>query len=152
MPHEAMIHSTRTFDRSFRAPLERLYTAWESAEARAVWGSPDPSIVIAMRAADFRVGGEDVSDCVMDGTVVATVRSCWLDITPQRRVVYTETISEGETVQGVSLISAELRAEGAGSRMVLTLQTVAFDGSGLEKGVVDGWTAGLESLAAFLDG
>ena len=152
MSHESMIHTTRTFDRSFRAPLARLYAAWTSAEARAAWGSPDPSIVIRMRAADFRVGGEDVSDCVMDGVAVATVRSCWLDIEPERRVVYTETIAEGETVQGVSLVSAELRAEGSGSRMILTLQTVAFDGSGLEKGVIDGWTAGLDSLATWLDG
>lgn len=146
MPHESLVHATRTFERTFSVPVSRLFRAWESPDERALWGAPDPAVSLRYHAADFTPGGEDVCNCVVGDQVVATVRTRWLDVTPPRRIVATETIADLERVQGVSLFSVELLPDGPGSRLVLTLQTVAFDGSGLERDVVVGWSAALDHL------
>ncbi len=150
MPHEAMVHGSKTFERVYQASLTALYEAWENPAARAEWGSPDPSVTLRMRAADFSVGGEDIAECVIEGEAAYIVRTRWLDIVPERRILSCETIADRDHTLGSSLISVELLAHGRGSRMVLTVQTVAVEGSGLEEGVVTGWSAALESLAAWL--
>lgn len=150
MPHETLTHDTCTLERTFRAPLSRLFAAWQTVEARAAWGAPSPDVTLRYRAANFTAGGEDVADCVVGGEVIFTVRTRWLDIVPERRVVSTETMSDPERVLGVCLVSAELLASGTGSRLVLTVQTVAFDGSDLPQGVLQGWTAALDHLAVWL--
>ena len=67
-------------------------------------------------------------------------------IVMDRRIIYTEVISEPGKVQGMSLVSAEFIPAGSGTRLVLTLQTVAVDGSDLLDGVETGWSSALDRL------
>jgi hypothetical protein len=48
----------------------------------------------------------------------------------------------------MSLVSAEFIAEGTGTRLVLTLQTIAVDGSELLAEVEIGWISALDRLGA----
>ena len=49
-------------------------------------------------------------------------------------------------MQGVSLVSVGFEADGASTRMTVTLQTVAVDGSPLLDEVIGGWNAALDRL------
>jgi len=53
---------------------------------------------------------------------------------------------------GGSLVTVEFFGDDRQSSLVVTLQTVALDGLGLEAGVVEGWTGAMELLAAYLAG
>lgn len=147
MTHKTMVHRTSTLERTYGAGPARVFRAWEDPDVRRIWGSPSDEVTIRNDAADFRVGGEDIQSCMVEGEAVATVVGRYLDIVPESRIVYSESISEGETLLGVSLVSAEFIAAGSGTRMVLTLQTVAVDGSDLLEGVEAGWSSALERLA-----
>jgi len=92
------------------------------------------------------VGGEDVQTCLVQGHPVATVFGRYHDIVPDARIIYTEVIRDEACLQGMSLVSAEFIADGSGTRLMLTLQTVAVDGSDLLEGVDAGWSSALDRL------
>lgn len=150
MTHNLIAHRTTTLERSYAASPARVFNAWENPELRRVWSSPSDEVQIRNDAADFRVGGEDIQSCMVEGYAVATVVGRYLDIVPGARIVYSESISEGTTLLGVSLVSAEFITEGSGTRLVLTLQTAALDGSDLLEGVEEGWTSALDRLGSEL--
>ena len=146
MSHETMVHRTVTMERVYSASPARVFDAWADADKRRLWGSPSDEVEIRNDAADFRIGGEDVQACLVGGEVVATVTGRYHDIVPDVRIIYTEVISEPSGPMGMSLVSAEFMASGAGTRLVLTLQTVAVDGSDLLEGVEAGWVSALDRL------
>lgn len=150
MTHETMRHRAETMERTYAASPARVFRAWEDPEIRRAWGSPSQDVQIRNEAADFRVGGEDVQLCMAGEKVVARVVGRYLDIVANARIVYSEAISEGYTLLGVSLVSAEFIAAGSGTRLVLTLQTAAVDGSDLLDGVVAGWASALERLGGMV--
>jgi uncharacterized protein YndB with AHSA1/START domain len=94
-------------------------------------------------AADFTVGGEDVTTCLAGGEAVAVVRGRYHDIVPDKRIVYTEIIASMDTLEGACLVTAEFLNEGVGTRLVVTLQTVALDGSTLLEEAQQGWGSAL---------
>lgn len=148
MSHETMVHRTSTLERTYDASPARTFHAWADPDIRRVWGSPSDEVEIRNEAADFRVGGEDVQTCLVGGEAVATVVGRYHDIVPDKRIVYTEIISDPAALMGMSLVSAEFIAQGRGTRLVLTLQTVAVDGSDLLEGVEAGWSSALDRLGA----
>ena len=150
MTHASMMHATRVMERTYAASPARVFRAWEDPEVRRLWGTPSDEVEIRNDAADFRIGGEDVQSCMVGGEAVATVVGRYHDIVPDRRIIYTEVISEPGTLQGMSLVSAEFIPAGNGTRLVLTLQTVAVDGSDLLDGVAAGWTSALERLGGMM--
>jgi uncharacterized protein YndB with AHSA1/START domain len=150
MTHASMMHATRVMERTYAASPARVFRAWADPDIRRLWGTPSDEVEIRNDAADFRIGGEDVQSCLVGGEVVATVVGRYHDIVPDRRIIYTEVISAPGTLQGMSLVSAEFIPAGNGTRLVLTLQTVAVDGSDLLDGVAAGWTSALERLGGMM--
>lgn len=146
MSHQSMVHRTATMERTYAASPARVFAAWADPEIRRLWGSPSDDVQIRNDAADFRVGGEDVQTCLVEGDPVATVFGRYHDIVPDARIIYTEVIRDEASLQGMSLVSAEFIEDGRGTRLVLTLQTVAVDGSDLLDGVDAGWSSALDRL------
>lgn len=150
MSHQTMVHRTSTMARNYAASPARVFAAWADPELRRLWGSPSDEVELRIDAADFRVGGEDQQACLVQGEEVALVTGRYHDIVEDRRIIYTEVISEAGALLGMSLVSAEFIPDGSGTRLELTLQTVAVDGSDLLDGVEEGWTSALERLGAQL--
>lgn len=150
MTHSSMAHRTTVMSRAFGASPARVFRAWADPELRRRWGSPSDEVEVRNDATDFRVGGEDVQSCLVGGVTVATVASRYHDIVPERRIVFTEVIREPDRLQGISLVSAEFIALESGTRLVVTLQTVAVDGSELLEGVEVGWASALDRLGVQL--
>jgi uncharacterized protein YndB with AHSA1/START domain len=138
-------------ERTYAASPASVFHAWADPQLRRLWGTPSEEVEIRNDAADFRVGGEDIQSCLVGGEVVATVVGRYHDIVADRRIIYTEVISEAGVLLGVSLVSAEFLPSGTGTRLVLTLQTVAVEGSDLLEGVAAGWSGALDRLAQQLD-
>ena len=150
MSHQTMQHGTVTLERTLKASPERVFGAWADPEQRRIWGSPSSDIELRIDAADFSVGGEDVSTCLMGDQAIAIVRGRYHDIVENRRILYTEIIADMAARQGACLISAEFLPVADGTRLVLTLQTTALDGSDLLEGVEAGWESALERLATLV--
>lgn len=117
-------HATFTLERSYPVPPSRVFAAWADQSAKARWFVPDGTHEL-----DFRVGGrETVGATAPDGTALS-VTSTYHDIVPQRRIVYSSTLSGGATLATVSVTTVELAGEGDGTRLVLTEQGTFLDGA-----------------------
>jgi uncharacterized protein YndB with AHSA1/START domain len=150
MSHDMIRHGTVTIEKTYAASPTRVFGAWAEPEMRRIWGIPSDEIDLRIDAADFSVGGEDVSTCMMGDQALAVVRGRYHDIAADRRIIYTEIISSMDALEGACLVSAEFRPDGQGTRLVLTLQTAAVDGSDLLEGVQEGWESALLRLGAML--
>lgn len=150
MSHETIQHRTTTMERHLKATPARVFEMWADAEKRAVWTSPSSEIHIKMEAADFSEGGRDISLCYMGDEVLARVIADYHDIVANKRIVFTETISDMETRHGVSLVSVEFQEQVGGTGLIVTLQTLALDGGPLLEEVVMGWESSLASLEGVL--
>ena len=109
------VHATRRMERTYAASPASVFNAWADPQLRRLWGTPSEEVEIRNDAADFRVGGEDIQSCLVGGEVVATVVGRYHDIVADRRIIYTEVISEAGVLLGVSLVSAEFLPSGTGT-------------------------------------
>ena len=128
-----------------------MFAAWADPEAVRQWGSPSDDVTLRHEAADFRVGGEDVTICVVAGEPAFRVRARYHDILPDRRIVFTEAIEEwGGQRLGASLVSAEMAPTGRERACASPSSRRRFDGSGFEADVGTGWSASLDGLGRLL--
>ncbi|MEM6849467.1 MAG: SRPBCC domain-containing protein [Pseudomonadota bacterium] len=148
--HNAMAHSTVTFERTFAASRAHLFDAWRDPAKRAIWGAPFDGVNITYTEVDFRQGGRDVCECVA-GDERFDITTHYFAIDDDTLIVSADTLFIGGAVQGVSLISAEFFDQDAGSRLALTLQTVGIGGSRFESELEGGWRHALDAMALLLD-
>ncbi|MEH6808292.1 MAG: SRPBCC domain-containing protein [Hyphomonas oceanitis] len=150
MSHDTIRHDTVTMERTYAVSPAHVFDAWADPEKRRIWGSPSDEIDLRLDAEDFSVNGEDVTSCIMGEEAIAIVRARYHDIVPDSRIIYTESIAGLEALEGVSLVAAEFLPDGPGTRLVLTLQTLAVDGSDLLAGVQEGWESALLRLGTLV--
>lgn len=139
-------HANFTVERTFDFSPARVFAAWEDVETRSRWAVPAGDELVFAEA-DFRVGGRDVSKCGPAGDLSFLIETLYEDIVPEERIVITERVTHGGTRLSVSLMTAEFKPAGPNTRLVLTHQMVALDGSGIAEGSEAGWTEVLENLA-----
>ncbi|MEZ5755632.1 MAG: SRPBCC domain-containing protein [Paracoccaceae bacterium] len=141
--------ATLSFARTVAAPPETLWQAWTAPAARAVWAAPTPEVEVAFLEADSRVGGREVSLCHVAGEADIRCDVGWLVLEPGAplwRSVNSEVIARGGVVLSAALVTAEVRAEGEGARIGVTVQLSSLGGE-MEAGYRAGFEAGIGNLA-----
>lgn len=144
-------HDTIVFERSFACPLSMLYEAFADPVARARWGIPGSGAVIIYDKEDFRVGGTDYSRCGLKDDPRFHVEAIYLDIVPESRIVYSETVTEGGNRLSAALQTVEMSSKNGRSHLTVTVQIAAFNGADMAAGVRHGFGAALENLARELE-
>ena len=140
-------HATFSLERRYPVPAARVFAAWADPAAKARWFTPDPA---AGHQLDFRVGGREVAHGGPDGGPVMTFESFYRDIVPGERIVYSSTLSAGDSVMTVSVTTVEFRPAEGGTRLVLTEQGTFLDGQEEPAWREQGTAAQLDALAAEL--
>jgi uncharacterized protein YndB with AHSA1/START domain len=151
MTKRSVKHATIVLERRYAASPARVFAAWADPASRLRWGPPSDTAAIAFLETDFRVGGRDVSKCGSKGSLVFHVDTRYEDIVLEQRIVMVETVSTAEARLASSLITVELKAEGAMTRLVLTDQIAAFDDSDMIADSKAGWSASLDNLTKELN-
>lgn len=146
MTPRSVLHSTFQIERTYPVPPARIFAAWADPAAKGRWFAPGGSHEL-----DFRVGGREVVRSPREDGTVLTYESWFHDIVDGERIVYSSTLSAGDTPATVSLTTVELRAAGEGTELRLTEQDAFLDGqeepAWREQGT-GGWLAALgEELA-----
>ena len=149
-------HADFTIERSFKASPARVFAAWAKAEARATWFVGGHGWSQLIREFDFREGGrERVVGRKGTGTI-SDFRASYVEVIPDRRIVFTYEMLLNDVRVSVSLATIELWPEGKGARMKLTEQgayLVAYDPRGDDNGSRERGTRELlDNLAKYLDG
>jgi uncharacterized protein YndB with AHSA1/START domain len=141
-----LAHATLIMERTYKAAPARVFAAWESVEARLRWSAPTEATKIVYDRAEFREGGVDVSRCIEPGLADFVAEVHYLNIQRDSRIVFAESVRQGGKQMSAALISVEIAPKPDGAYLLLTMQIAAFDGSGMEAGYQQGWTAALDNL------
>lgn len=123
MSSRSIAHATFTLERSYPAPVSRVFGAWADPQIKVRWFAGNPGDY----ELDFRPGGIERNRAAV-GSKQITWEALYQEIADDERIVYTGTLAEGETVATVSLTTVEFVAEGDGTRLVLIEAGAFLDG------------------------
>lgn len=126
MLERSIAHGSFTVQRSYRHAPSKVFQAWANPEFKRQWfGSPSPDKPTDVM--DFRVGGREFNESVMEGKTY-TFDVTYRDIVPDNRIVYTYEMTVNGQRMSVSLATIELFPEGDGTRMVVREDGAFLDG------------------------
>jgi len=140
------LHKTLVFEREIAAPAEAVFAAFADPVVRAAWGTPSDTAIVIYDEADFRDGGRDRFRCGSKSDPNIHGETRYLEITADRRIVSTETVSVGGKRLCASLTTLELTPDGRNTKLKSTTQLASFIGQDMVNGHTSGTNASLDNL------
>ncbi len=136
----SVVHSAFTLERTYDAPVERVYRALSDEAAKAKWfaGSEGQWRQIE-RNMDFCVGGRERLKGRWESGVVSTFDAIYHDIVRNERIVYSYEMWLDEKKISVSLATMQIKAAGPARATLKVTEQGAFldgydDGGSRERG------------------
>ena len=145
-------HATFVVERTYDAPVERVWHALSDTDARAQWFGGGDAFNATEKSHDFRVGGHGVEDGRWHGGPASRFFSTYTDIVEHQRIVFTYDMWHDGQHLSTSLTTIALEPDGAGTRLTYTEQGVHFDGLDSVEGREEGTKGLLDQLGAYLAG
>lgn len=143
-------HATFVIERTFPAPIERVWFALSDNGARAEWFGGGSGFDLSDWSHDFRVGGRAVEDGQWHGGPRSRFESTYTDIVEPQRIVFTYDMWADGQHMSTSLTTIVVEPEGDGTRLTYTEQGVHFDGLDTVEGREAGTHGLLDNLGAYL--
>ena len=147
-------HGQLTVERDYAYPLERVYAAWTTPEAKSRWfaqtGDNDFIDNQVEFSLDFRVGGmENVVARLKSGKKLAIETRFW-DIVPEERIVATYDVLVDDRRLSVSLYSVLFIRTDSGTKLI-TIEDGAFlDGLDDAESRTEGVVWDMDNLEKYL--
>jgi uncharacterized protein YndB with AHSA1/START domain len=145
------LHTTLVFEREIAASLDAVFAAFADPVVRAKWGTPSDTVVVIYDQADFRDGGQDRFRCGSKTNPNIHGETRYLEITFNRRIVPTETITVDGKRLGASLTTVELTPDGKRTKLKNTTQLASFIGQDMIEGHTTGTNASLDNLVKYFE-
>ena len=120
MSAPGVTHDTFVIERTYDAPVDRVFGAWADPGLKARWFAGSPDALGAGYELDFRVGGHEVNRGGPPGGPVYTYDSEFRDIVPGHRIVSTYEMFADDQRISVSVATVEFHDVAGGTRLVLT--------------------------------
>ena len=146
---ETLHHATITLERVYSAPVERVFSEFADPEGRAKW-SVSANDELVYDETDFRVGGRDIFRCGPVNDLRFRGITTYQAIVPNRCVISTEILNQGETRLAVALNTLEFVPAAEGAVLKVTVQMVSFVGPEMAGGYESGNRGALEGLSRHL--
>jgi uncharacterized protein YndB with AHSA1/START domain len=149
--NERLRHATIALERTYWAPLERVFSEFADPVARARWSPPSNDVLIYDQT-DFRPGGRDLFRCGPKNDPQFRGETLYHVIVPNKHVVSSETLDADGQRLAVSLNTLDFEGTGGSTKLSITVQVVSLVGAGMLEGYESGNKSALENLARYLSG
>jgi uncharacterized protein YndB with AHSA1/START domain len=127
MKDQSVIYGEFTIERSFNAPLSKLYQMFADKTTKEQWfKGPDSSDT--EHTMDFRVGGSEFNSGKFHDDVTHVFKAYYYDIVPEQRIIYSYEMYLNDNRISVSLATIEFSADNDNSKLILRESGVFLDG------------------------
>jgi uncharacterized protein YndB with AHSA1/START domain len=125
----SVVHAVFHLERSYAAPVARVWKALTDPAAKAKWfgGSPGRWEVLE-RQMDVRVGGRERHSGRWEGGVISTFDAIYFDVVPNQRLVYAYEMHLNDKKISVSLATLQLAFAGGKTTLKVSEQGAFLDG------------------------
>jgi len=147
MKERSVVHATFVIEKKYPASTERAFAAFADPKKKRRWYGEGDESTLEQFDMDFRVGGKDrtVRRAKNGWTFVA--ESVYLDILPNRHIVFAYTMSVGEKRISSSQATVEFLPQLGGTMLIFTEQGAYLEGADGPKMREEGWRLLLGQLA-----
>ena len=147
-----MYHGTVAVQRTLNVPVAHAYNAFSDANERAKWGAPsDNAAAFIYEEANFKIGGRDLARCGPKDDPRFTIEAHYVDIVPERRVVWVEMVHEIDRLLAVNITTLEFFSNGDATELKVTVQVTSFVGPDMIKNTRAGHEGALSKMARYLE-
>jgi uncharacterized protein YndB with AHSA1/START domain len=125
----SVVHASFHLERTYDAPVARVWRALTDETAKAKWFSGTPGRwELLERHMDVRVGGTERVKGRWEGGVVSTFDATYHDVIAEERLVYSYVMHLDNKKISVSLATMQVKAEGSRTTLMITEQGAFLDG------------------------
>jgi uncharacterized protein YndB with AHSA1/START domain len=155
MEQLSVVHSTFVLERSFAAPVERVFAAFTDPAKKRRWLSEDGDHPVEAFELDFEVGGVERleyrlgEDTPFPGTSIVSL-SIFQDIVDQARIVQASRMTLGGHRISATLVTFEFRSTEGGTELTVTHQGAFFERSDGPEMREEGWRRLMDALEKYL--
>ena len=121
-------HAAFTIERRLDAAPAEVHAAWADPVMKRCWFGDAEGWEDVEHRLDFRVGGSEFSSGRQPGGPLHVNETVFLNIVPQRRIVFAYTMRLDDKPISASLATVALLLDSSGTRLVYTEQAAFFDG------------------------
>lgn len=150
-------HGSFIVERTYSASPQRVFAAWADPVAKRAWFVDGEGWDIQSYELDFREGGKETSqfrwvksDNGPGENAIIGNDTVFDEIIPNERIIFTYSMDRNGVRFSVSLATVEIKADGKGSRLILTEHGAFFDGGDGIQMREAGWRELLGKLDDFL--
>jgi len=147
MKQRSVVHATFVIEKKYRAPSERVFAAFADPKKKRRWYGEGEKSTLEQFDVDFRVGGKERTVRRANNGWTFIAESVYLDILPNRHIVFVYTMSVGEKRISSSQATVEFIPEAEGTKLIFTEQGAYLEGADGPKMREEGWRLLLGQLA-----
>ncbi|HEX4487161.1 MAG TPA: SRPBCC family protein [Terriglobales bacterium] len=139
MKERSVTHSSFVILRSYPVQPEKVFAAFSDSAKKRRWFAEGEKAEPEVLEMDFRVGGNERIRFRAENGMVFTNHTIYRDILPDRRIVFSYTMSLGDKCFSSSQSTIELLPTQKGADLIFTEQAAFFDGVDGPKMREEGW-------------
>ena len=121
-------HTSFVVGRELSTSLRHAFRFWSEAELKARWSGCHPDWLVLEDGFDFRVGGTEAKRWRTPKGDEQTFHAHYLDIVPERRIIYAYEMSFAGTRLSASLVTVTFEKAGRKTKITFTEQVAILAG------------------------
>lgn len=141
-------HTTFVIERDLPGSPRHAFRFWCEVDLKKRWNDCHADWTVLEDTFDFRVGGEEAKRWRTAEGNEQVFRAHYLDIVPERRIIYAYEMSFKGQRLSASLATVEFVRNGTQTRMIFTEQAALLGGVDARRERVVGTEAGFDRLVA----